>query len=61
MASDILVVDDEADIRELISGIFEDEGHATRLAKDSDDTLKAIEEGRPFSRHPRHLAARLEA
>ena len=27
MASDILVVDDEADIRELISGILEDEGH----------------------------------
>jgi two-component system, NtrC family, nitrogen regulation response regulator NtrX len=42
MASDILVVDDEADIRELISGILEDEGHATRLAKDSDETLQAI-------------------
>ena len=36
MASDILVVDDETDIRELISGILEDEGHSTRLAKDSD-------------------------
>src|SRR5919109_4606580 len=47
MASDILVVDDEADIRELISGILEDEGHSTRLAKDSDETLKAIEERRP--------------
>ena len=47
MASDILVVDDETDIRELISGILEDEGHSTRLAKDSDDTLKAIEERRP--------------
>ena len=42
MASDILIVDDEADIRELISGILEDEGHATRLAKDSDDTQTAI-------------------
>src|SRR5215469_11345559 len=47
MASDILVVDDEADIRELISGILEDEGHGTRLAKDSDETLKAIEERKP--------------
>src|SRR6187399_2821018 len=47
MASDILVVDDKADIRELISGILEDEGHGTRLAKDSDETLKSIEERRP--------------
>ena len=47
MASDILVVDDEADIRELISGILEDEGHRTRTAKDSDETLAAIEERRP--------------
>jgi two-component system nitrogen regulation response regulator NtrX len=47
MASDILVVDDEADIRELISGILEDEGHRTRTAKDSDETLTAIEERRP--------------
>jgi two-component system, NtrC family, nitrogen regulation response regulator NtrX len=47
MASDILVVDDEADIRELVSGILEDEGHRTRLARDSDEALKAIEERRP--------------
>lgn len=47
MASDILVVDDEADIRELIGGILEDEGHATRLAQDSDQTLQLIEERRP--------------
>src|SRR5665811_115324 len=47
MASDILIVDDETDIRELVSGILEDEGHATRLAKDSDETLAAIEERRP--------------
>jgi len=47
MASDILIVDDEADIRELIGGILEDEGHATRLAKDSDQTLQLIEERRP--------------
>lgn len=47
MASDILIVDDEADIRELVSGILEDEGHKTRLAKDSDEALHAIEERRP--------------
>lgn len=47
MASDILIVDDEADIRDLISGILEDEGHGTRLARDSDEALGAIEERRP--------------
>ncbi|MEC9367820.1 MAG: sigma-54 dependent transcriptional regulator [Pseudomonadota bacterium] len=47
MASDILVVDDEADIRELISGILEDEGYSTRVAKDSDEALQAIETRRP--------------
>jgi two-component system nitrogen regulation response regulator NtrX len=47
MASDILIVDDEADIRELVSGILEDEGHRTRLARDSDEALRAVEERRP--------------
>ncbi len=47
MAADILIVDDEADIRDLIAGILEDEGHATRLARDSDEALRAIEERRP--------------
>lgn len=47
MASDILIVDDETDIRELISGILEDEGHGTRLAKDSTEALSAVEERRP--------------
>ena len=47
MAADILIVDDEADIRDLISGILEDEGHRTRLARDSDEALKAIEDRRP--------------
>ena len=42
MASDILIVDDEADIRELVSGILEDEGHKTRLAKDSDEAVRSI-------------------
>ena len=47
MAADILVVDDENDIRELVAGILEDEGHATRLARDSDEALRAIEQRRP--------------
>lgn len=47
MPSDILIVDDEADIRELIAGILEDEGHTTRLARDSDEALHSIEERRP--------------
>jgi two-component system nitrogen regulation response regulator NtrX len=47
MPSDILVVDDEADIRDLVSGILEDEGHRCRLARDSDEALRAIEERRP--------------
>ncbi|MEL7228634.1 MAG: response regulator, partial [Pseudomonadota bacterium] len=47
MASDILVVDDEADIRELVSGLLEDEGHETRTASDSDSALAAIADRRP--------------
>lgn len=47
MISDILIVDDEADIRDLISGILEDEGHSTRLAKNSDEALAAVEERKP--------------
>ena len=47
MASDILIVDDEADIRELVSGILEDEGYNTRTAGTTSDALKAIEERRP--------------
>jgi two-component system nitrogen regulation response regulator NtrX len=47
MAADILIVDDEADIRDLVAGILEDEGHSARLARDSDEALKAIEERRP--------------
>ncbi|AXI42364.1 sigma-54 dependent transcriptional regulator [Sulfitobacter sp. SK011] len=40
--SDILIVDDERDIRELISDILEDEGYNTRLAGNSDDAMAAI-------------------
>jgi len=47
MATDILVVDDEIDIRELVAGILEDEGHGTRTAGDSDSALAAVQERRP--------------
>jgi two-component system nitrogen regulation response regulator NtrX len=47
MASDILIVDDEADIRELVSGILGDEGHGTRLAADADTALTEIGKRRP--------------
>lgn len=47
MASDILIVDDEADIREGVAGILSDEGHATRTARNSDEALAAIETRRP--------------
>ncbi len=47
MARDILIVDDEADIRMLISGILRDEGHGTRDAADSDAALEALATRRP--------------
>jgi two-component system, NtrC family, nitrogen regulation response regulator NtrX len=47
MSSDILIVDDEADIRELVAGILQDEGHGTRTAKNSDEALAAITARRP--------------
>ncbi|MEQ1955534.1 sigma-54 dependent transcriptional regulator [Mesorhizobium sp. CN2-181] len=42
MASDILVVDDEEDIRELVAGILSDEGHETRTAHNADSALASI-------------------
>ena len=47
MTSHILIVDDEADIRELVAGILQDEGHDTRTARDSDEALSAVAERRP--------------
>ncbi|MET0308871.1 MAG: sigma-54 dependent transcriptional regulator [Sphingomonas sp.] len=47
MSLDILVVDDERDIRELVAGVLEDEGYATRGAADSTAALEAIAERRP--------------
>ncbi|TDL91239.1 nitrogen assimilation response regulator NtrX [Meridianimarinicoccus aquatilis] len=40
--TDILIVDDERDIRELISDILEDEGFSTRLAGTSDECMAAL-------------------
>jgi two-component system nitrogen regulation response regulator NtrX len=47
MAADILVVDDEADIREIVAGILQDEGYSARTANDSDSALSAIAARRP--------------
>ncbi|GAB4268297.1 MAG: sigma-54 dependent transcriptional regulator [Pararhodobacter sp.] len=46
--SDILIVDDERDIRELISEILRDEGYATRLASNSDEAMAAVEAEQPM-------------
>ncbi|AIJ68066.1 sigma-54-dependent transcriptional regulator [Brucella suis] len=47
MAADILVVDDEVDIRDLVAGILSDEGHETRTAFDADSALAAINDRAP--------------
>ncbi len=47
MSADILIVDDEADIRELVSGILQDEGYQTRTARDADDALSVVASRRP--------------
>jgi len=47
MTTDILIVDDEEDIRELVAGIMQDEGHGARTAGNSDQALDAIRQRRP--------------
>jgi len=47
MARDILIIDDEADIRLLISGILTDEGYQTREAMDSDAALTSLRQRQP--------------
>src|ERR671916_2010325 len=47
MALEVLVVDDEADIRELVSGVLEDEGYEVRTGADSSGALQAMAERRP--------------
>ena len=45
--ADVLVVDDEADIRDLVSGLLEDEGYAVRTASDADQALAALRARKP--------------
>lgn len=47
MSADILIVDDQEDIRALIQGILEDEGYSTREAADSTTALSAMAEKKP--------------
>jgi len=47
MAADVLVVDDEADIRDLVAGILTDEGYDVRTATDSESALAAVRARKP--------------
>lgn len=47
MALEILIVDDERDIRDLVAGVLGDEGYVCRTAADSTAALDAIDERRP--------------
>ena len=47
MATDILVVDDEDDIRDLVTGILEDEGYETRDAANARDALTEVQKRKP--------------
>jgi two-component system nitrogen regulation response regulator NtrX len=47
MALDILIVDDEQDIRDLVAGVLEDEGYAPRTAANSTEALAALADRRP--------------
>lgn len=47
MSSDILIVDDEPDIRELIGGVLEDEGYSVRMAATSQKALEEVRSRTP--------------
>jgi two-component system nitrogen regulation response regulator NtrX len=47
MALDILIVDDERDIRDLVAGVLSDEGYECRTAGDSITALEMIDQRRP--------------
>jgi two-component system, NtrC family, nitrogen regulation response regulator NtrX len=47
MALDILIVDDEQDIRDLVSGVLDDDGYGTRTAATADEALAALDERLP--------------
>ncbi|MDG1424637.1 MAG: response regulator, partial [Paracoccaceae bacterium] len=45
--NDILIVDDERDIRELIGDILQDEGYSTRLAANSEECMREVTAEQP--------------
>jgi two-component system, NtrC family, nitrogen regulation response regulator NtrX len=47
MALDILIVDDEQDIRDLVSGVLEDDGYSTRTADSANAALAALDDRLP--------------
>lgn len=47
MAQEILIVDDEADIRVMVAELLQDEGYHTRTAKNSDEAFAELEARRP--------------
>ena len=47
MKYDILIVEDEGDIREMISGILADEGYEVRQSSTSDEALVAVKARQP--------------
>ncbi len=47
MALDILIVDDEDDIRELVAGVLSDDGYETRTAATAEAALEAFDERLP--------------
>ena len=52
MAAEILIVDDEPDIRDLVEGILRDEGYETRQAENADGALAAFRQRRPGASDP---------
>ena len=56
MALEVLVVDDEADIRDLVSGVLEDEGYAVRSAADSSGSARGGRGAAPVDGAARRLA-----
>ena len=43
MALDILIVDDEQDIRDVVAGLLSDDGYETRTAATADEALQAYD------------------
>ena len=58
MSADILIVDDEADIRELVAGILDDEGHRSAHGRDIRRRARRHRRRAARARDPRHLDAR---